>query len=105
MVRPLMANSLLGAVNLTEVATRLLDLGFASAEVDRLLTRLRFTVVSFDADLAIRAGLLRGGTRDLGLSLGDRACLALAQREGLPVLTADRAWLELDVGVQVVLIR
>lgn len=105
MVRPLIARSLLGAVNLTEVATRLLDLGFAPAEVDRLLMRLEFTVIPFDEDLAVSAGRLRTQTRHLGLSVGDRACLALAQREGLPVLTGDRAWARLDVGVEVVLIR
>ncbi|MDP1631775.1 MAG: type II toxin-antitoxin system VapC family toxin [Caulobacter sp.] len=104
-VRPLIADSLLSAVNLAEVATRLLDLGFAAAEVDRLLERLRFSVVPFDAGLAVSAGRLRTQTRHLGLSLGDRACLALAQREQLPVLTADRAWARLDVGVEVVLIR
>lgn len=105
MVRPLMADSLLSAVNLAEVATRLLDLGFPSAKIDSRLERLRFTVVSFDEGLALSAGLLRAQTRHLGLSVGDRACLALAQREGLPVLTGDRAWARLDVGVEVVLIR
>lgn len=59
----------------------------------------------FDTDLALRAALLRNSTRPYGLSLGDRACLALARREGLPVLTADRSWAKLDVGVEVVLIR
>ena len=105
MVRPLIADSLLSAVNLVEVATRLLDLGFPSAEIDGRLERVRFTVVPFDEGLAVGAGQLRVQTRHLGLSLGDRACLALAQREGLPVLTADRAWRELDVGIEVVLIR
>ena len=104
-VRPLMADSLLSAVNLAEVTTRLLDLGFPSARIDSRLARLRFTVVPFDEVLALSAGLLRAQTRHLGLSVGDRACLALAQREGLPVLTGDRAWAKLDVGVQVVLIR
>jgi len=41
----------------------------------------------------------------VGLSLGDRACLALALREQAPVLTGDRAWSKVDVGVEVVLIR
>ncbi|WP_236627700.1 hypothetical protein [Caulobacter sp. B11] len=43
--------------------------------------------------------------RHRGLSLGDRACLALAMREKLPVMTADRAWSDLDLPVEVVLIR
>ncbi|MDO8295933.1 MAG: type II toxin-antitoxin system VapC family toxin [Caulobacter sp.] len=105
MVRPLIADSLLSAVNLAEVTTRLLDLGFPSARIDSRLERLRFTVVPFDEGLALSAGLLRAQTRHLGLSVGDRACLALAQREQLPALTADRSWAKLDVGVEVVLIR
>lgn len=104
-VLPVMETSLLSAVNLAEVATRLLDLGASAADIDGLPERLRCEVVPFDEDLALSAGLLRVQTRHLGLSVGDRACLALAQREELPVLTGDRAWARLDVGVQVVLIR
>lgn len=104
-VLPLMEKSLLGAVNLAEVATRLLDLGASAADIDGLPERLRCEVILFDVDLALRASLLRAQTRHLGLSVGDRACLALAQREGLPVLTGDRVWARLDVGVEVVLIR
>lgn len=104
-VRPVIADSLLSAVNLVEVTTRLLDLGFPPADIDDRLQRLRFAVVPFDEDLALSAGRLRMQTRHLGLSVGDRVCLALALREGLPVLTADRAWATLDVGIEVVLIR
>ena len=104
-VLPVLETSLLSAVNLAEVATRLLDLGALAADIDGLRERLRCEVIPFDEGLALRAGLLRAQTRHLGLSVGDRACLALAQREGLPVLTGDRAWARLDVGVEVVLIR
>ena len=104
-VLPVLETSLLSAVNLAEVATRLLDLGALAADIDGLRERLRCEVIPFDEGLALRAGLLRVQTRHLGLSVGDRACLALAQREGLPVLTGDRAWRGLDVGVEVVLIR
>lgn len=54
---------------------------------------------------AERAARLRPETRDLGLSLADRCCLALAARLERPVLTTDRAWSKLDVGVEVRLIR
>jgi len=105
MVLPVMETSLLSAVNLAEVATRLLDLGISAADIEGLSERLLCEVILFDEDLALSTGRLRAATRHLGLSLGDRACLALAQREGLPVLTGDRSWAKLDVGVQVVLIR
>ena len=55
--------------------------------------------------LAVDAGLLREQTREQGLSLGDRACLALGIRENVPVLTADRAWAQLDLDVSVRLVR
>jgi PIN domain nuclease of toxin-antitoxin system len=93
------------AVNLAEVAQRLIDLGVDDAGVVETVRALPCEVVAFDDSLALRTSLLRRSTRHKGLSLGDRACLALAEREGWPVLTADRAWAELDLGIEVVLIR
>jgi PIN domain nuclease of toxin-antitoxin system len=61
--------------------------------------------VDFDHDPAERAGHLRPLTRNLGLSLGVRACLATAQSLGCTVLTADRAWAELDLGIRIEAIR
>jgi ribonuclease VapC len=70
-----------------------------------VLARSPCEVIDFDRALAMRAGLMRRATRAQGLSLGDRACLALAERLALPVLTADRVWADLDLGIEVVLIR
>jgi PIN domain nuclease of toxin-antitoxin system len=56
-------------------------------------------------DLAFRAGTLEPETRPLGLSLGDRSCLALAEREGAPAVTADRAWSRLALPIAVTVIR
>ncbi|HEY5411711.1 MAG TPA: type II toxin-antitoxin system VapC family toxin [Caulobacteraceae bacterium] len=97
--------ALISTVNLAEVATRLIDLGHSPAEADQLAARGGYRIVAFDAPAATAVAKLRSATRHLGLSLGDRACLALAEREGLPVLTADRAWASLDIGVQIRLIR
>jgi PIN domain nuclease of toxin-antitoxin system len=69
------------------------------------LARLRIPIISFDADLAVIAVGLRERTRSLGLSLADRACLALALREGATAVTSDRAWSRLDVGCEIALIR
>jgi ribonuclease VapC len=93
------------SVNLAEVVTRMIDKGMTEADIRRLLAAIELVVVPFDEDLAHRAGLLRSATRSAGLSLGDRACLALAERLGLPALTADRAWGRLQVGIQVDVIR
>jgi len=94
----------LSAVNLTEVAQRLND-QWPDDLVAAVLAKFPCEVIDFSATLALRAGLLRRLTKAHGLSLGDRACLALAERDGLAVLTADHAWAELDLGVEVVLIR
>ncbi|MEI9965243.1 MAG: type II toxin-antitoxin system VapC family toxin [Caulobacteraceae bacterium] len=100
-----LSGSMIGSVNLTEVVTRLIDSGSPPAEAEALVSDAPMTVADFDRSLALRAGALRAATRHRGLSLGDRACLALGEREGLPVLTADRAWEGLDIGVEIRLIR
>ena len=97
--------SLVSSVNLAEIMTKLVGSGHTDADATELVLRSDYDVIGFDQALALRAGALRRQTRHLGLSLGDRACLALAEREGLPVLTADRAWASLDIGVEIRLIR
>lgn len=62
-------------------------------------------IVPFSADDAEQAAALWNSTHRLGLSLGDRACLGLARRLGLPAVTADRAWLDADVGIEIRPIR
>ncbi len=82
-------------VNWVEVVSRLLDWGMPAQEAEAAVASLEIRVVSFDSAVAQRCAVLRPITRPLGLSLGDRACLALAQQLNAPVLTADRPWLEL----------
>lgn len=96
---------LISTVSMSEVVAKLTDQGCSAQAAEQIGRELPFTNREFDASTAFRAGALRAGTRRLGLSLGDRACLALAEREGLPVLTADHAWAGLDIGVEVRLIR
>lgn len=96
---------ILSAVNASEVVARLVDRGAGDEEAQRWLRGFDLAIRPFDESLAVAAGLLRSATRKHGLSLGDRACLALARREGAAVLTADRTWATLDVGVEVELIR
>ncbi len=97
----------LSAVNASEVVARLVERGASEEDARAWLRAFGLPIRPFDEGLAIAAGLLRRTTRKQGLSLGDRACLALAMREQALVLTADRSWatLELDVEVQVELIR
>lgn len=98
-------DGLVSAVNYAEVIGKLIDLGAPAEVAVATAGRLGVAVVVLDEIVATRAGVLRGTTRARGLSLGDRACLALADATGLPALTADRAWADLDLGVEVVLIR
>lgn len=98
-------NAVASAVNIAEVVTRLSDRSMPDEGIRKTIDSLRLRVVPFDGGQAYKAGALRRATRHAGLSLGDRACLALAAALGLPALTADRAWAELDIGVEIQLIR
>jgi PIN domain nuclease of toxin-antitoxin system len=104
-VDELIDGSYVSAVNVAEFVQRIVDLGASEAFVEEVVENLPCRIEPFDRTAGIRAGLLRRHTRAHGLSLGDRACLELGARLGQPVVTADRAWAELDVGVEVVLIR
>lgn len=95
----------LSSVNLAEVLTKSVDRGLAVGEVMRLMKRLPIEHHDYARDAAAVSAELRAATRAHGLSLGDRACLALGQRLQLPVLTADAAWAAFDIGIDVRLIR
>lgn len=97
----------MSTVNLAEVATKLAERGVIAAEAEETLAPFEIAVEVFTTAQAYRAGALRRSTIRLGLSLGDRACVALAETLGLPVLTADRRWADLDpaLGVEVRLVR
>lgn len=95
------------AVNLGEVVAKLRDLGMQVAKVDEIIAEMQLDVRGHDLSAALAAGHLRPATRSAGLSLPDRACLALAKTLRLPALTADRGWLSVAdaIGARVELIR
>ncbi|MGI5837051.1 MAG: PIN domain-containing protein [Chloroflexota bacterium] len=88
-----------------DVVAELAESGMPEAVVREALDPLGLEIVAFDSDLAYSTGLLRPLTKGLGLSLGDRACLALARSLGLPAITTDRTWAKLDIGVTIRVIR
>jgi ribonuclease VapC len=100
-----LAGASISAVNLSEVLARLQEIGMPESEAATAVARLSLRVVAFDEPQARAAARLRSATRHAGLSLGDRACLALGQSLGCPVVTADRIWASLAVGVEIVVIR
>ncbi|WP_315762007.1 type II toxin-antitoxin system VapC family toxin [Sphingomonas sp. Y38-1Y] len=104
-VLPVMTGAFVSSVNLGEVLSRAVDQGFDVDQTASGLARLEMQIMPFAHADAIEAARLRLTTKRVGASLGDRACLALAQRLRLPVLTADRAWSSLGLAVEIVQIR
>jgi len=96
---------IVSAVNASEVIARLVDYGTSGEDARNELLNFGLEIRPFDTALAVAAGQLRAVTRENGLSLGDRACVALAMREQVDIITADRAWAELNLAVEVELIR
>ena len=95
------------SVNIVEVGTRLVDKGLAPVHLARTLKELDVQTIDFDLEQALLSASLRVTTRLAGLSLGDRACLALAQLMKGTAVTADSAWSDIAeaVGVEVLMIR
>lgn len=104
-VIPRLPGAFLSCVNLAEVASRALDLGKPLEETVHEISRLPLQIAGYDAEQAYFTASLRPATRPLGLSLGDRACLALAMARKASVLTGDRNWRKLDVGIDIVVFR
>lgn len=98
-------DGMMSAVNVAEVISRYVDQGASEEEARASLQAFGLDIRPFDETQAMAAGLMRTATQKLGLSLGDRACLALAVQEGATVFTADRTWAALDLEVDVELIR
>ena len=98
-------DAVISSVNQAEVLAKLLDKGLSEDDVAAIGQQLPLQVVAFSAQQARTAGSLRLATRALGLSLGDRCCLALAREQpGAQIVTADRTWAGL-AGFDIALIR
>jgi ribonuclease VapC len=104
-VQERLSEALMSFVNTVEVGTKLVDGGMTATAAKEAIELLEIVMVDLNQDLAEAAVELREVTRAVGLSLADRACLALALREGAVALTADRVWANVDVGCQIELIR
>jgi PIN domain nuclease of toxin-antitoxin system len=80
------------AVNYAEVIGKIVEGGLDRQTAREAVLRLGVRVLAFDSSQAERTGELRPLTRHRGLSLGDRACLALAEQKAAIVVTADATW-------------
>lgn len=106
-VAAVLSSAVISAVNLAEVTSKLNELGADADAARALLAPLHLSVVPFDESAAHATGALRSLTRGQGLSLGDRACLALCASRGATALTTDKAWAQASGidGVRIEMVR
>jgi PIN domain nuclease of toxin-antitoxin system len=104
-VERLLEGAVISSVNWCEAYGKMRTRGVESGGATSNMSETGVEIHAFHGSDALVAGELSLATRRFGLSLADRACLALASRLGVPAVTADRAWLDLDVGVEIVCIR
>ena len=103
-VAKILPNACMSSVNYSEVATVLQNIGMSGDVIESILEGL-VEVISFSQEHALFAASLHSQTKKHGLSLGDRACLALGCSIKCPVYTADRVWANLNLEIKVHLIR
>jgi PIN domain nuclease of toxin-antitoxin system len=95
----------MSTVNLSEVVSVLMDIGISKEEAETTTAELLSEIIAFDQQQAYAAASLRKITKPYGLSLGDRACLALGKIKNLPVITADKAWTKISQNIKIICIR
>lgn len=100
-VAEVIADALVSVINEAEVIGKLIWRGQTPDQAQSTVARLPYKLVDLDRNLCRRAGSWWGATKRQGLSLADRCCLALAEREGLPALTTDTSWAKVDIGVDI----
>ena len=98
-------NVRMNTVNVAEFVSKLMLKGDNLDKIEADLRETGIVVVPFDQSMAFAAGALTPLSKPYGLSLGDRACLAFAQISQLPIVTADKIWLDLNLGLDIRLIR
>jgi PIN domain nuclease of toxin-antitoxin system len=104
-VEAVLGRAAISAVNYSEVLKKLYEKGLEMSEALRMTSPLRLDVVPFTEETAAIAAFLAPVTKPLGLSLGDRACLATAIQRAAVALTTDRSWTKANLPVQVQVIR
>ena len=95
----------MSSVNVAEVVTKCIEFAYPEDQAIEYIVDTNITIVGFDLELATLTAMLRKRSFKGVLSLGDRACIATAIRQGCTAVTADRIWSALDLGCPVELIR
>ncbi len=104
-VPSLLPDSTMSTVNLAEIVAGLINRGGDPDRAAETAARLPVDLVALDRNVALAAGRLRADTVRYGLSLGDRVCLSLAGKLELPAVTCDTVWRNLDIGIDIRLLR
>ena len=104
-VRPILKESVVSAVNASEILQKLVMKNMTLSRAEEYLKRFVCDIPPFDQEQAALTATMHSQTREFGLSLGDRACLALGMQLGLPVMTAEPRWTQLSLGISVEVIR
>lgn len=91
-VEPILETSVISRVNFTEVITKLVEKGMTFSKAKEAFDNLDLEIAEFNETQSFKAAELRIQTKQFGLSLGDRCCLALAIEKNLPAVTADKTW-------------
>lgn len=94
-VEPLLDKSLVSSVNIAEVFTKLAEKGILNQKMIDDFQQLGLEIINFDFEQSVKVAELRPLTKHLGLSLGDRSCLALAMLHNTTAVTADKEWQKL----------
>lgn len=97
-----LANSVMSTVNLSEVISILREIEINQTEAEEIVSGLVSEIIPFNYQQACIAAALRKTTKSHGLSLGDRACFALAKELDLPIVTADKAWEKVKASTKVI---
>ena len=105
-VASILPKSIMSSVNVAEVAKFLIEKrGLSKEEVSNIIHSLIEKIMPFDTKLALTSAAIIIQTKSLGLSLGDRACLALAISTGYTVYSSDKIWSQLELDCKIVVIR
>ncbi len=95
----------ISTVNFSEVVSILQGISMPDKEIKQLMHDLVHSVIPFDEIQAYQTAELKALTKTKGLSLGDRACIALGQINNIPVITADKIWSTIKLDVKIILVR
>ncbi|MCC5636877.1 type II toxin-antitoxin system VapC family toxin [Nostoc sp. CHAB 5844] len=98
-------NAAISTVNLSEVIAKLAEASIPEEDIRQILWNLNLEVIAFNEEQALTAGIMRPATKSIGLSFGDRACLALGIFLNQPVITTDRLWGSLSLGIEIRVVR